>query len=412
MNRGVAYADGKVFRGVDAGYVIAIDANTGQQLWQTKAADLSKGEALPAAPVVWNGLVFIGQAGGDNKGVRGRMMAFRQSDGKQMWNFEFVPLTGRGADTWIGGSANNPRSGAATWTTYTIDADKGLLYVATGNAAPDFDAQVRPGANLYNSSVVILDAKTGAYKDHHQVSPADFHDWDLASAPVLIKTAEGKSLLVEGAKDGYLYAFDQSAHQKELYKTEVTTITNVNAPLSADRQTRFCPGKHGGVQQNGPAFYPAVNLLFVNAIDWYTSVKLAPRSDAPSPAGQQWTGAIKTSLFGDDDPKTQWKGWLTAINADDGTVKWKYQSPTPLIAGVTTTASGLVITGDLNGDLLVFNAIDGQQLWKQNTGAPIGSGVVTYLANDKQYVAVAVGLTSQIFKTEGGNAKVMVYARP
>ena len=87
-------------------------------------------------------------------------------------------------------------------------------------------------------------------------------------------------------------------------------------------------------------------------------------------------------------------------------------SPTPMLAGVTTTAGGLIITGDLNGDLLVFNATDGKQLWKQNTGAPIGGGVITYLARGKQYVAVAAGLTSESWQTGGSNAKVAIYALP
>ena len=413
VNRGVAYAGGKVFRGIDAGYLIALDAETGKQLWRTKVSNMQKGETVPAAPVAWNGLVFIGQAGGDVKGVRGRMMAFRQSDGRQTWNFEFVPMTGPGSETWAADTPDKPRSGAATWSSYTIDETSGLLYVATGNAAPDFDTKIRPGKNLYTNSVVILDAKTGAYKHHYVVTPHDFHDWDLSSTPVLITTTTGKDLLVQGAKDGHVYAIDESQH-KEVYKTAVTTIENADAPLSADKATRFCPGKHGGVQQNGPAFHPTANMLFVNSVDLCTSVTLAPLSAPPTAVGQQWTGAVPTALFGTDDPKSQWKGWLTALDADNGSVKWKYQSPTPLIAGVTTTAGGLVFTGDLNGDVMAFDAMSGRQLWKQNTGAPIGSGMVTYLAGGKQYVAVAVGMSSLpvIFNLVGGAARIAVYTLP
>ncbi len=164
VNRGVAYADGKVFRGINTGNLLAIDANTGQQLWESKMAEPTKGESIPAAPIVWNGMVFIGQAGGDNKGVRGRMLAFNAADGKQLWSFDLVPMQGQGSDTWPPETPDNPRTGGATWTSYTLDPATGLLYVPAGNAAPDFYIEKRPGLNLYTNSVVILDAKTVHYR--------------------------------------------------------------------------------------------------------------------------------------------------------------------------------------------------------------------------------------------------------
>ena len=411
VNRGVAYADGKVFRGINTGYLMALDAKTGKFLWESKMADPAKGESIPAAPIVWNGMVFIGQAGGDNRGVRGRMMAFSATDGKQLWSFDLVPLTGPGSDTWPPSTEENPRTGGATWTSYTLDPATGLLYVPAGNAAPDFDIKARPGLNLYTNSIVILDAKTGAFKEYYQLTPGDFHDWDVAATPALIKTSGGKNLIVAGGKDGILHAVD-SSQKKAIYKTPVTTIENADVPFS-EKETHFCPGFTGGVQWNGPAFYPSANTIFVNAVDWCASINLMSQSPPPGELGKPYTGeADKDEPFGKKDPKAKWKGWLTAVNADDGSVKWKYQSPTPLVAGVTTTAGGLVITGDLNGDLLAFNATDGKQLWKQNTGGPIGGGVITYLAGGKQYVAVAAGMTSEGWLTAGSNAKVVVYALP
>ena len=100
------------------------------------------------------------------------------------------------------------------------------------------------------------------------------------------------------------------------------------------------------------------------------------------------------------------------MNADDGAVKWKYQSPTPMIAAIATTASGLLFTGDLNGDFLAFNAADGKQLLKTSVGCSHGGGVITYLASNKQYVAAAAGITSNSFLTKGGNAKVVVFSLP
>ena len=410
-SRGATFSDGKLYRGVDAGYLVALDAATGKELWRTKASDLPKGESLSAAPVVWNGTVFIGTAGGDYFGVRGRMMAFRQSDGKPMWSFDLVPLTGPGSETWPPSTAEAPRQGGGSYSSYSIDAGRGLVYVGTGNPGPDWDKKSRPGLNLYTSSVVALDARTGALRGYYQLDPNGFHDWNLSAAPTLVRTAGGRDLVLAAGKDGFLHGLDQRS-LKPIYKTAVTTIDNIKAPFNSVRNTRFCPGTHGGVQWNGPAFHRAENTVFVNSVDWCVSIKLAPKLPAPGVPGVPWTGGAKDAVFGTDDPKSRWGGWLTAVNADTGKIRWKYRSPTPLLAGVTTTATGLVLTGDLNGNMMAFDSRSGKQLWKNNAGAPIGGGVVTYLAGGKQYIAAAVGHTSGNWGTKGGNAKVAVYALP
>ncbi len=411
VNRGVAFLDGKFFRGLNTGEIAAINAADGKELWRTKFADPEKGESVPAAPIAFNGMVYIGQAGGDNRGVRGRMHAFNAADGKEVWRFELVPLEGPGADTWPPNDPANPRTGGATWTSYTADAVNALLYVPAGNAAPDFDIKARPGLNLYTNSIVILDAKTGAFKEYYQLTPNDFHDWDVAAPPALIRTAGGKNLIVAGGKDGILHAVDP-AQKREIYKTPVTTIENADVPFS-EKDVHFCPGVQGGVEWNGPAFHPQQNLIFVNSIDACYTINLMAQSPPPGKPGAPYTGeADADEPFGRVDPKEKWKGWITAVNADDGTVKWKYQSPTPMIAAITATAGGFVITGDLNGNVIAFNGMDGRELWRNNLGSPIGGGVITYLANNKQYVAVAAGITSMSWKTKAGNAKVVVYGLP
>jgi alcohol dehydrogenase (cytochrome c) len=411
VNRGAAYADGKLFRGYNDGSIVALDAATGQKLWATKIADPAKGESVPAAPIAWNGMVFIGQAGGDNKGVRGRMMAVNAADGKQMWSFDLVPLEGPGSETWPPNDPEQPRTGGATWTSYTLDPATGQLYVPVGNAAPDFDIKARPGLNLYTNSIVILDAKTGAFKEHYQITPNDFHDWDVAAAPALIKTTGGKNLIVAAGKDGIVHAVDP-AQKAEIYKTPVTTIENADVPLSEEKETHFCPGVQGGVEWNGPSFSPAANMIFTNSIDWCYSLKLFPEQLKGKPAAPFTGGTDADEPFGRVDPKEKWKGYVTALNADDGSVKWKYQSPTPMVAGITSTAGGLVFTGDLNGTVMAFNAADGTQLWKADTRMPVGGGVISYLANNKQYIAVAAGITSQSWQTKGTNATVVVFGLP
>ncbi|HEY5074018.1 MAG TPA: PQQ-binding-like beta-propeller repeat protein, partial [Pyrinomonadaceae bacterium] len=203
VNRGAAYLDGLLFRGTEDGRVLAYDFKTGKRVWETTIADPKIGETTPAAPIAWNGLVFIGNAGGDNKGVKGRMYALDAKSGKIVWEFYLVPKTEgdrtrgpQGATpldmaTWKNISGT-PITGGATWTSYTLDSATGLLYVPGGNPAPDFAVGPREGSNLYSGSIVVLDAKTGTYKNHFKLVPKDWHDWDVSNAPALITTKGGR----------------------------------------------------------------------------------------------------------------------------------------------------------------------------------------------------------------------------
>jgi alcohol dehydrogenase (cytochrome c) len=198
-NRGAAYLDGRLFRGTDDGRVLAYDFKTGKRLWETTIADAKRGESVPAAPIAWDGLVFIGNAGGDFKGGKGRMYALDAKTGKIVWQFFLVPKTEgdvvRGPEgasplntsTWKN-APGDPISGGGSWTSTTLDPASGLLYVPVGNPAPDYDNSARQGDNLFTGSVVVLDARTGAYKNHFQLVPRDWHDWDVSNPPALIKT--------------------------------------------------------------------------------------------------------------------------------------------------------------------------------------------------------------------------------
>src|SRR6516165_2382726 len=254
-NRGAAYLDGLLYRGTEDGRVLAYDFKTGRRVWETAIADPKKNEVVPAAPIAWEGLVFIGNAGGDQKGAKGRMYALDGKTGKIVWEFFLVPKSE--GDTLRGPQGTSPLdnstwktipgapiSGGGAWTSSTLDPATGLLYVPVGNPAPDFDNSVRPGDNLFSGSVVVLDARTGAYGNHFQLGPRDWHDWDVSNPPALIKTAGGKRLMAVSPKDGHLYGFDL-ADNKLLYKTPVTTIENVEEPFSTDKDVHFCPGDGG-----------------------------------------------------------------------------------------------------------------------------------------------------------------------
>jgi alcohol dehydrogenase (cytochrome c) len=423
VNRGAAYMDGRLFRGDKNGRVLAYDFKTGKRLWATSVADPKKGETTPAAPIAWNGLVFIGNAGGDIKGVKGRMYALDANTGRIVWEFYLAPR-GPGdpmrgpqgaspldASTWGNKGAGAPITGGATWTSYTLDPDKGLLYVPGGNPAPDFSAGVRPGENLYTGSVVVLDARTGAYKTHFKLVPRDWHDWDVSSAPALIHTRAGRDLMAVAPKDGHLYGFDL-ASQALLYRLPVTRVENADATFTPGKPVHYCPGSIGGAEWNGPAYDPQSNTIFVGEVEWCTTAKAQTdeQAEAVKP-GQPWSGMDDPNPYntwGKQDPFAHWAGWLYAVDADSGAWKWRVRSNYPVQSGVTPTAGGVVFFGDMGGNFYAVAADDGRKLWGANLGGAIGGGVITYTDKGAQRVAVAKGLTEILWPTRVVTAKVTV----
>ncbi len=426
VNRGVAYSDGRLFRGTGDAHVLALSAADGTLLWDVAIGDPKKGESVPMAPVAWQGLVFVGNAGGDNYGVTGRVSALDGATGRVVWQFNTVPASGPARATWTKASADNPPSGGAMWTSFALDESLGILYVPAGNPAPDFAHTLRPGDNLYTNALLALDAKTGRLLAFVQPLKGDFHDWDLAAPPALITTKSGRPFVAAGSKDGHVYNIDRGAVSTTASgepaadrlivrsKALVTTSENAEAPLSAERETRFCPGVQGGVEWNGPSYHPGLGLLYVNAIDWCTSVRMEPPGKTKGAPGQPWTGAELADgwLFGRHDPVDRWKGWITAFDPESGQIRWKVQTPKPMVAAVTATAGGVVFTGDLDGHLLALDAATGRELWRQATGKAIGGGVITYEAGGRQYVAAATGMNASTWNVKAGPARVVVYALP
>jgi len=424
VNRGVAYSDGRLFRGTGDAHVVALAAADGKLLWDVSIGDPKKGESVPMAPIAWNGLVFVGNAGGDNFGVIGRVYALDAASGRVVWQFDTVPDSGPARATWEKASPQNPPSGGATWTSYALDEASGILYVPAGNPAPDFAHDLRPGENLYTNALLALDAKTGRLLSYVQPLKNDFHDWDLAAPPALITTRSGQPLVAAGSKDGHVYSIDRAMVSTQASgapsqmavraKAAVTTIENADTPFSTEHETRFCPGVQGGVEWNGPTYHPALGLLYVNAIDWCTSVKMQPTAKVAGKPGASWTGAEPADgwLFGRHDPIGQWKGWITAVDPESGAVKWKIQTPRPMVAAITATAGGLVFTGDLDGQLLALDAATGKELWRQATGKAIGGGVITYEFGGRQRIAAATGMNAGTWNIKAGPGRVVVYALP
>lgn len=422
VNRGAAYMDGLLFRGTQDGRVLAYDFKTGKRVWETTIADPKIAESTPAAPIAWNNLVFIGTAGGDNKGVKGRMYALDAKTGKIVWEFYLVPKTEgdptrgpQGAtpldmSTWKN-TSGTPITGGGTWTSYTLDPATGLLYVPGGNPAPDFAVGPREGENLYSGSIVVLDAKTGAYKNHFKLVPKDWHDWDVSSAPALIQTKGGKRLLSVAPKDGHLYGFDLATNAM-LYRTPVTRIENAEIPFATDKAVHFCPGSVGGAEWNGPAFDPQFNLILIGEVDWCATVTLQRDEQMQKVGlGKPWSGMATLNpyhTYGTPDSFGNWSGWIYATDADTGIWKWRLKSNYPILSGMTPTAGGIVFFGDMGGNFYVLDVSNGQRLWSQKFGGAIGGGVITYTANGVQKVAVATGFTSILWPTAVVTGKVVI----
>jgi PQQ-dependent dehydrogenase (methanol/ethanol family) len=416
--RGVAVLEGRVFRGGSDGRVRSYDANTGKLLWATQIADPKAGETIPASPIAWSGMVFIGNAGGDNKGVKGRMYGLDAATGAIVWEFYLVPKApgdvSRGPQAAAAPAAQTaswnpapgfPVTGGATWTSYTLDPASGLLYVPGGNPAPDFVPDYREGDNLFSGSVVVLDAKTGAYRRHVQLVRRDFHDWDVASAPVLVTTKRGQRLMAVAPKNGRLYGIDL-ASDRVAYEVPVTTVANATAPLTP-QGVRFCPGTQGGAEWNGPGYDEAHGNLVTGEVDWCTTVHTDPKATIQGAAlAQPWSGS--KDGFGIQDKPPHWAGWLTASDAATGARRWRYKAPFPIMSGVTPTGGGLVFAGDMGGNLYAFDSATGSKLWSQNLGGAIGGGVITYDTGQGQKIATSIGMTSPIWPTQKITGRIVI----
>jgi alcohol dehydrogenase (cytochrome c) len=403
--RGLSYANGRLYRGTPDAHVIALDAKTGNTLWDVAAGNADAGEYFTCAPVLWRGRLFLGTSGSDI-GLIGRMMAFDVRDGHRLWNFDIIPSTGSAVATWPADPAKL-KAGGGVYSSYALDTATGMLYIPTGNPGPDFVGDYRPGANLYTCSVLRLDAMTGVLKGYHQFVPHDVHDWDMAASPILITSRAKQLMVVAAGKNGFMYGLNRRLTHV-YWSIPVATIENQDAPITAEG-THFLPGTQGGVNWYGPAYSPLTNLLYVNARDSGTTVKLGGPETLQFIPKNPFVGSANG--FGQDDEKKA--GQLTAVDADSGKVVWTYRDETmPLAAAVTPTAGNLLLTGDLQGNLLAFDATTGKCLLRKPTGNPIGGGIITYVINGTQYIAVASGLNNFLMGTKSGPAVMIIYALP
>src|SRR5512133_1134390 len=230
VNRGAAYMNGRLFRGTSDAHVIAIDTTDGHTLWDVMLDVAGRGVTVPMAPTAWNGLVYVGNAGGDLSGVTGHVYALDARDGHVVWRFDVVPSSGPARATWPTAD-RYPVSGGAFWTAFTLDERSGVLYVSAGNPAPDYDIAVRDGENLYSNSLIALDAASGKLLAYNQLVKHDFHDWDVDSPSPLVRTRAGREIAASANKDGMLSVVDRSRVRAGVmplvYQKPTTTRANI-----------------------------------------------------------------------------------------------------------------------------------------------------------------------------------------
>src|SRR5215467_4153189 len=390
-NRGVALKDGRVVRGTADGYLIAVDMEKGTLLWSRKIADASTSQYLSMPPLIVDDLVIYGPAGAD-WGAKNWIGTFKLDSGEPVWRFNLIPDANEpGAESWSDPQARE-HGGGSVWTPLSFDADKNIVFVPVGNPAPDFYREVRPGTNLYTDAVVALDLKTGRLLWYKQFVASDMHDWDLSQvSPIFRASANGKTrnLMTVTGKDGMLRMLDRDTHEV-LYEMPITTRENADAEPSVGG-THICPGLLGGMEWNGPAYNAKTNTLFVATVDWCGTFKKLDKPPEFALNAHYYGGSVTP------DARDKARGWLQAIDAGSGKMRWRHQWPTPLVAGITATSGGVLFTGDFNNDFLVIDARDGKTLYRFNTGGSVGGGVISYQVEGKQYVATTSGVVSGFF---------------
>ena len=398
VNRGFGMLGERLFMVTLDAHLLALDRATGTVLWDVVLADYTVGYAATLAPLVVDDKVIVGISGGEYA-TRGFIDAYDPGTGARVWRHYTVPAQGEpGSDSWPAGTDAMARGGGATWMTGTYDPALRTLYWATGNPNPDYYGKDRAGDNLYTNSLLALDPATGARKWHFQFTPHDTHDWDANHVPVLADLTIGGSrrpVVMVANRNGFFYVLDRVTGRL-LHGTPFTATTWARELDAAGRpivlndgQGACVPDQWGGTNFMPPSFDAALGLFFVTARE--TCATYQPQAPKLVRGESSFGGVVKR------DPDKA-SGALRAIDAATGERRWEFAYPAPSMAGVLSTASGLVFAGDNEGNFMAFAAKTGANLWHYQTGAPIwGAAAMTYTLDGRQQVLIASGTTLVAF---------------
>jgi len=421
VNRGLAILDNTLFLGTLDAYLVALDASTGRKKWQTKVEEYTHGYAVTVAPLVVKDKVVVGPAGGE-RGISGFLAAYDARTGKQVWRFNTIPHPGEpGNETWPGDSWKT--GGGSVWVTGSYDPELNLIYWGIGNPGPDWNPAVRAGANLYADCVVAIDADTGKLRWYYQFTPNDEWDFDSVQVPVLADlTWKGKprKVMLWGNRNGFFYVLDRTNGEFLLAKafvkqTWAAGIDENGKPIKASGKspsvggTDVWPGVQGGTNWYAPSFSPRTRLFYLTAWeDYHTAYFTWDQSYEP---GKSFTGGTARSPIPSirREPFIKWGpewgyGVVRALNPLTGEKVWEYKMRDVSDAGILTTASDLLFSGNREGYFFCLDARTGKELWKRYLGSQVAASPITYLVDGKQYVTIAAGHSLFTFGLPAGRA--------
>ena len=426
-NRGVAYADGKIFIGRLDGKLTALDAASGKELWTSKVVDYKQGSVITSPPLVVRDKIITGFGGGEY-GVRGALLAFDLNNGKLLWQTYTVPGPGEpGSDTWKGDTGLH--GGGAAWLVGSYDAKTDTVYWGTSNPGPwntgvrsTGDGNFGKLTNLYTASTLAIDPNTGKIKWHIQGTPADAWDYDGvnellladvkiggADTPVLMKADRNGFFFVANRETGKMISAEKYVYANWAKKFDISTMRAEEDPDKRPGPGHpakdICPNLIGGKNWQPMSFNPQTGLVYIPAnnvcMDWSVS-------DVSYKRGVFYLGAEFPTKEGPGGFLGELVAWDPVANKK----VWGIKEDLPFNGGTLSTGGNLVFSGNLHGDFRAMDAKTGKVLWSKNLGSGIGAGPVTYSVGGKQYVAIVVGRTAALPAFLGEIGKKMVAAAP
>ena len=418
VTRGAVFDSGKIFFNTLDGYTIALNADTGAQLWRTRLTDLSKGETITMAPMVVHNRVLVGNSGGEF-GVRGWLAALDTSNGKLLWKAyntgpdkevligaRFKPFYASDQGSDLGVKTWPPDAwrigGGTVWGFLAYDPSLNLIYYGTANPGP-WNAEVRPGDNKWTSGMFARDPDTGEAVWFYQMSPHDLYDWDGVNEDVLLDLPWQGSLrkvLVRPDRNGYVYVIDRANGQvlsasPYVYVNTTTGVDLHTGALNrvADKATKtgqvvrnICPMAPGAKDWQPSSFSPQTGLLYIPHENMCMDEE---GTEANYIAGTPYIGSSVQYYAGPGGHM----GELTAWDPIAGKAVWVIKDRYPIWSGTVTTAGGLVFFGTMDGWFKAADAKTGAVLWQFKTSSGIIGQPVSYRGPDgKQYIAILSGI--------------------
>jgi PQQ-dependent dehydrogenase (methanol/ethanol family) len=407
-NRGVAYANGKVFFGLLDAKLIALDAQTGKVLWTATVADYKTGHAITSPPLVYKNLVVTGIAGGEY-GIRGFLQAFDQNTGQSVWKTYTIPGAGEpGSETWKGDSW---KTGAgSTWYVGSYDPALNLVYWSTSNAGPwggqnrgNDSSDIGPYTNLWTAAQLAFDADTGKIVWGYQMTPSDVWDYDGVNEGVLVDLTIGGQktpALLKADRNGFFYVLNRQSGK--LLSAEPFVPVNwakgvdleTGRPLEVPEKRpqlskwarNVCPNLIGGKNWEPISYSFQTGLVYIPTFNMCMDIA---NKETPYTPGKFYLA----SEFNLDMPGSQGTHLAEFIAWDPvaKTKAWGIKEDLPFLGGALSTAGGLVFYGNQQGELKALDAKNGTVLWTFHVGTGILQSPVTYLVDGKQYLAVVAG---------------------